>query len=371
MIAATEQLPQTTVESPILFDAVLHPYRSLSPRGFAILMTLLGSISFAAGFSFVALGAWPVFGFLGLDVALVYLAFRMNYRAARNFELVRLTENKLTVTLGGGPRIKHEIRVSAYWVRVEIDNSTNYEDQLILTSHGRSITVGAFLSPDERLDLARALQAELDRLRQPDLCADRFRRRRPTAIPRPARRCFRPPRPDPDLGFGVRADQDRRRRYSAAQSRGRPHRYRRAGAARGPGGGRTAAAPAAAAIGARWRQFLLLGMLGNGIPFVLIGYGETRIGSGLAAILIGTMPLITLLLAHLFAVERGLSHRAWAGIALGFVGLSVLLGPAALSEFHASSGTEVLAQLAIVLGGASMRPPPSMAACSASRCRCR
>ena len=105
--------------------------------------------------------------------------------------------------------------------------------------------------------------------------------------------------------------------------------------------------------GARWRQFLVLGMLGNGIPFVLIGYGETRIGSGLAAILIGTMPLITLLLAHLFAVERGLSRRAWAGIALGFLGLTVLLGPAALNEFRASSGFEVLAQLAIVAGGAS------------------
>ena len=168
MIAATSQLPQTTVESPILFDAVLHPYRSLSPRGFVILMTLLGTISFAAGFSFVALGAWPVFGFLGLDVALVYLAFRMNYRAARNFELVRLTENKLTVSRGG-PRIKHESFVfQPYWVRVEIDNSSNYEDQLILTSHGRSVIIGAFLSPDERLDLARALQAELDRLRQPD-----------------------------------------------------------------------------------------------------------------------------------------------------------------------------------------------------------
>ena len=103
----------------------------------------------------------------------------------------------------------------------------------------------------------------------------------------------------------------------------------------------------------RWRQLLVLGMLGNGIPFVLIGYGETRIGSGLAAILIGAMPIFTLLLAHLFAVERGLSRPAWAGVGLGFIGLVVLIGPAALSDLWAGDGFELAAQLAVVLGGAS------------------
>jgi drug/metabolite transporter (DMT)-like permease len=103
----------------------------------------------------------------------------------------------------------------------------------------------------------------------------------------------------------------------------------------------------------RWRQFFILGMLGNGIPFVLIGYGETRIGSGLAAILIGTMPLFTLLFAHLFAVEQGLSRRAWGGIALGFAGLVVLIGPAALTDLRASTGLNAAAQIAIVLAGAS------------------
>lgn len=111
--------------------------------------------------------------------------------------------------------------------------------------------------------------------------------------------------------------------------------------------------PAPGSVIARWRQFLILGILGNGIPFALIGYGETRIGSGLAAILIGTMPLFTLLFAHLFAVERGLSRRAWGGIALGFAGLVVLIGPAALADLRASTGLEVAAQIAIVLAGAS------------------
>ena len=167
MARTTSQLPQTDVESPILFDAVLHPYLSLSLRGFALLMILLGIISFAAGFSFVAVGAWPVFGFLGLDLLLVYFAFRLNYRAARNYEVVRLTENKLSVARGG-PLGRHEvIAFQPYWVRVEIDDPPSHDSQLRLTSHGRGITIGAFLTPEERLDLARALKAELERLRQP------------------------------------------------------------------------------------------------------------------------------------------------------------------------------------------------------------
>ncbi len=103
----------------------------------------------------------------------------------------------------------------------------------------------------------------------------------------------------------------------------------------------------------RWRQFLVLGMLGNGIPFALIGWGETRIDSGLASILIGTMPLFTVLFAHVSGVERGLSWRAWAAIAVGFTGSVTLIGPAALAEFGAGDGMTVAAQIAVVLAGAS------------------
>ena len=102
-----------------------------------------------------------------------------------------------------------------------------------------------------------------------------------------------------------------------------------------------------------WLPFLVLGMLGNGIPFVLIGYGETRIDSGLAALLIGTMPLSTIVLAAAFGVERGLGARAWAGIALGFAGLVLLLGPATGGDWLSGDGDMIVAQLAVVLGGAS------------------
>ena len=80
------------------FAAVLTPHRSLSPKGFAVLMALVCIVSFGTGLLFYLLGAWPVVGFMGLDVALIYIAFKLNYRAARLYETVDLTPGALTVT---------------------------------------------------------------------------------------------------------------------------------------------------------------------------------------------------------------------------------------------------------------------------------
>ena len=71
---------------PTLFSAIITPHRSLSGKGFLAVMALVGSLSFIGGMFFFLMGAWPVVGFLGLDVALVYWAFRANYRAAAAFE---------------------------------------------------------------------------------------------------------------------------------------------------------------------------------------------------------------------------------------------------------------------------------------------
>jgi len=71
---------------PKIFSAIITPHRSLGPSGFLIFMLCLGGLSFISGVIFVSLGAWPVFGFFGLDVLLVYLAFRANYRSARAYE---------------------------------------------------------------------------------------------------------------------------------------------------------------------------------------------------------------------------------------------------------------------------------------------
>ena len=80
------------------FRAVLYPHRSLGPTGFLILMSAIGGVSFVTGMAFLLKGAWPVFGFFGLDVALIYAAFKLNYRSGRLYETVELTPEALTVT---------------------------------------------------------------------------------------------------------------------------------------------------------------------------------------------------------------------------------------------------------------------------------
>ena len=79
------------------FDARLTPHRSLGPQGFLIFMLAIGTVSFGTGMLFLLSGAWPVLCFCGLDVLLVYIAFKLNYRAARLHETVRLTPEALVV----------------------------------------------------------------------------------------------------------------------------------------------------------------------------------------------------------------------------------------------------------------------------------
>src|SRR4051794_12756839 len=84
-------------DEPPLFSALLTPHRSLSRTGFFVVMGLIAGISFAGGVMFLLVGAWPVIGFLGLDVALVYWAFRVNYLRAAAYEEVTVTSSELHV----------------------------------------------------------------------------------------------------------------------------------------------------------------------------------------------------------------------------------------------------------------------------------
>lgn len=164
---APRDIPQDIGNSreKFFFDARLSPHRSLSPKGFAILMSLVCAVSFAAGLAFFLIGAWPVVGFLGLDMALVYLAFRINYRRARMYERLRLTRADLLVERVNHWGRRRSWRFQPYWLQVMIDEPPAPDSPLILRSHGRSLSIGQFLSAEERLDVARALRAALSQAR--------------------------------------------------------------------------------------------------------------------------------------------------------------------------------------------------------------
>jgi uncharacterized membrane protein len=146
---------------PARLDVVLYPNRSLGTTGFAVLMTAIVLVSVAVGAGFMMVGAWPVTGFLGLDVLLVYLAFRWNDRQARRAEFVRLDGDGLSVRRLEPDGRSQCWRFEPYWVRVSLEQVGRHDRRLVLRSHGRQVVIGAFLTQDERQELAHALEAAL------------------------------------------------------------------------------------------------------------------------------------------------------------------------------------------------------------------
>jgi uncharacterized membrane protein len=113
------------------------------------------------------MGAWPVFGFFGLDVLAIYWAFRVNFRRAKASEEIRLTPSELHVR-----RISHrghvvEFTFNPLWV--QLDRKTHPEfgiERLYLVSKGRRIAIGSFLGAEEKESLSNALMAALQAARR-------------------------------------------------------------------------------------------------------------------------------------------------------------------------------------------------------------
>lgn len=151
---------------PPFFSAVLTPYRSLGPRGFLVLMLIVAGISFGAGALCLAAGAWPVFGFFGLDVALVWFAFRRNYRDARAYEEVHVSSQEVILRKVSPAGEGQVYRFNPAWLRIEVER---LEDEgvtrLRLRSHGREVPLGDFLNPGDREDFLRAFTVALSTAR--------------------------------------------------------------------------------------------------------------------------------------------------------------------------------------------------------------
>ena len=152
---------------PELFSALLTPHRSLNRTGFLVLMAFLSVVSFAAGLAFLLMGAWPVFGFFGLDVLVIYWAFRINFRRARASEEIRVTPSELRVR-----RVSHrghvvEFVLNPLWVQLDQKTHAEYGiEKLYLLSRGRRVSIASFLGPDEKASFAKALTAALQAARR-------------------------------------------------------------------------------------------------------------------------------------------------------------------------------------------------------------
>jgi uncharacterized membrane protein len=164
MTAGNDFDPDT---QPEIFSALLTPHRSLNRTGFLVVMAFLSVVSFATGVAFLLMGAWPVFGFFGLDVLAVYVAFRINFRRARASEEIRITPTELRLR-----RVSHRGHVVEFvfnplWVQLDRKAHAEYGiEKLYLLSKGRRLAIASFLGPDEKASFANALTAALQAARR-------------------------------------------------------------------------------------------------------------------------------------------------------------------------------------------------------------
>ncbi|MEM7661362.1 MAG: DUF2244 domain-containing protein [Pseudomonadota bacterium] len=146
-------------------DAVLTPNASLSPRAFTIVMGLVAIFSFAAGILYLTMGAWPVFGFFGLDALAIWFAFRLSFRAQEQETRVRVDGEHVHLhhTQRGKP--DKSAKLPTAFVRVELDEPATHLSWLRIEHGARVFVIGRFLTPEERSSFANALRGALSRAR--------------------------------------------------------------------------------------------------------------------------------------------------------------------------------------------------------------
>jgi uncharacterized membrane protein len=149
-------------QEPRLFTALLRPHRALSRKGFLALMGFVSVISFGAGLAFLMMGAWPVFGFFGLDVLAIYWAFKVYDRRAKATEEITVTPSEIRVRRVAPDGNVTEWVLNPLWV--QLDQVCHAEfgiEQLFLVSRGRRVSIARFLGPEEKASFVKALMSAL------------------------------------------------------------------------------------------------------------------------------------------------------------------------------------------------------------------
>ena len=148
-------------ENDVRFQAELRPNCSGSQKGAHIFMGFLLAAFIPTGIIFGLVGAWPIFGFMGAELLLLYGALRLSQRRCATVERILLSPSALTVERTDHWGNQKIWSFPPQWLRVEVLNAERRDNRLSLRSHGRSLTIGQFLSPDERLEVASTLEREL------------------------------------------------------------------------------------------------------------------------------------------------------------------------------------------------------------------
>lgn len=153
---------------PVLFQAVCTPPRSLTRGGYRVFALLLGLFSLLTGALFLALGAWPILPFLGLEVGFALGLVALHARgAARAAEIVVLTPDRLTIRRMDARGRREEVALDAYWARIVLADRPGAAPVLRIESRGRVVEIGRDLVREEKASLRDALAEALARARDP------------------------------------------------------------------------------------------------------------------------------------------------------------------------------------------------------------
>jgi len=152
-------------DDPVFLDEILRPNPPMSPGVLRGILFAVAAFNIAFASMFVLRGAWPIAPFMGADVALLAWAFHSSRLAARAYEHVTLTASRLCVQQHPARGSEREVSLNPYWVHVHLEQPEDMPRKLTLRSHGKSVQVGSFLGPRERLSFAEALKAALNAAR--------------------------------------------------------------------------------------------------------------------------------------------------------------------------------------------------------------
>lgn len=158
--------PEEINDRPV-FEALLTPHRSLGRRGFTVLMIVFAGLCLINGFIFLMAGAWPVFGFCGLDIALLFGAFWLNYRSARAREEVSVSRTRLEIRKFAPSGRRTDFLFNPFWARFRVARKEEFGIiGMQVSGEGRTTDVGSFLNPDDRETFASAFSGALAKVKR-------------------------------------------------------------------------------------------------------------------------------------------------------------------------------------------------------------
>lgn len=170
----------------LLFEAVIVPHRSLSPRGLRILIAVICALSVLMAVRFWLMRAWPVIGFSAVEIGLAVFLLRLNARRARASEIVLLSEDALRIVRTDERGRRRESMLPVGWLNAVLEEVPGKVPKLLVVGRGVREEIASTLGEVEKRDLWAALRAALIRLRNPVFDNPQLREGSATTVPPPA-----------------------------------------------------------------------------------------------------------------------------------------------------------------------------------------